>query len=1339
MEPKKDKIAAHKSRRGFLKKTGAIITGLSLTRPFSYLSGRSYLELKRKDNSLLKPLEYLQDDDILPEGVNIVWDISKAYHETTASRERICINGLWRWQPVRDNKKEIPVNDWGYFKVPGNWPGISNYLQKESQIVYAHESWKKESLGNIDAAWYQREITIPEHWSGHQIILSSEYLNSSARVFINESYAGEILFPGGELDLTSLCIAGEQYMLSLEVTALPLNDVVAIYSDSNASRQGKGQVTRRGLCGDIFLQSFPKNERINDIAITTSFRKSEISFRVALENLLEVLKYKLHFEVKYKGNKVNEFTSTSFNKDELMNGYFTFTASWLTDKLWDIHTPGNIYECTITLHTKDNILLDTAFNQQFGFREFWIEGRDFYLNGKHIYLSAVPLDNALIGAALANYEAAKESMLRLMSFGINFVYTHNYGCEPGTHLSYNEILKAADDTGMLISLSQPHFGQYDWPPDDKADQISVYAHHARFYTKVAGNHPSVVFYSMSHNACGYSDDMNPDMIDGLSRTDSEWSARNVKKALRAEAIVAKIDPGRIIYHHSSGNLSSMHTSNFYPNWVPVQELSDWFEHWATEGVKPLFLCEFGAPFMWDWGLYRGWYKGKREFGSAAVPWEFCLAEWNSQFIGDDAFNISELEKINLRWEAKRFNDGKTWYRWDYPHSFGDSAFNERIPILMEHLTDQWRAFRTWGMSSNSPWDFASYWQLHSDFENVNKNLNVDWEYLQKPGFSADFTERGSRMDLDVAFDRSDWTPTAATALMKNNMPLLAYIGGKQSAFTSKDHNCLPGTMIEKQLIIINNSRMDVLCECKWLFNLPLSIRGNKTIRLSPGEQVRIPLEFEIPSKVDPGTYNILATVDFGTSEIQSDTFEINVLADNATIKQVGRTALFDPKGETQKLLDDIGIQYNLIDVIASLEEYDLLIIGKEAMTVGGSGLNIEGVRTGLKVIMFEQRTEVLEKRFGFRVSEYGLRKVFCRIPDHPALDGLTQENLQDWKGASTLTDPRLNYTTNDNEFNGAPTIRWCNIPVTQVWRCGNRGNVASVLIEKPACGDFLPIVDGGYSLQYSPLLEFREGDGMVLFCQIDVCGRTESDPAAEKLVKNILAYVSNWKTKIKRETLYAGDPLAYRHLQSTGMKIAQYEKQKLKENQLLITSPDSGKQLLSHAKEIKNWIKAGGHLLAIGFEQEDADEILPFSVGIKKKEHIATYFNSYTLESPFAGVGPSDVHNRDPKDFPLFSEGVEKVGNGILAKTENANVVFCQLKPWENEYGNGKHNVKQTYRRSSFLLNRLIANLGAQCSTPLLERFNTPANEDGKDKRWLKGFYLDQPEEWDYPYRFFRW
>jgi hypothetical protein len=52
---------------------------------------------------------------------------------------------------------------------------------------------------------------------------------------------------------------------------------------------------------------------------------------------------------------------------------------------------------------------------------------------------------------------------------------------------------------------------------------------------------------------------------------------------------------------------------------------------------------------------------------------------------------------------------------------------------------------------------------------------------------------------------------------------------------------------------------------------------------------------------------------------------------------------------------------------------------------------------------------------------------------------------------------------------------------------------------------------------------------------------------------------------------------------------------------------------------------------------------------------------------------------------------------------------------------------------------RLVANLGAAGSTPLLARFRNPAVSSKSEARWLNGLYLDVPEEWDEPYRFFRW
>jgi beta-galactosidase/beta-glucuronidase len=1276
-------------------------------------------------------------DAVLPADVKAVWDLGKAYRERTPTRERVCLNGLWRWQPAEavTEAAVVPADRWGYFKVPGCWPGFTDYMQKDSQTVFAHPTWKDEPLRDVTAAWYQREITVPANWTGRRITLEAEYLNSLAVVYLDGRRVGEIRFPGGELELTAACRPGGGHLLSLLVVAMPLRAVMLSHSDMNAAREVRGRVARRGLCGDVFLVGTPRGARIVDVKIETSVCRGEITVDAGLQELAVDARYTLRAEIRDSGRRVRQLASPVFRAADVREGRFAFRQKWLAEKLWDLHTPGNLYSLQLSLREAGGKLLDAASPARFGFREFWIEGRDFYLNGSRIYLSALPLDNAQVGAALANYAAARESLERLKSFGINFVYTHNYGCEPGTHLSFAEILRAADDAGMLVALSQPHFAQYDWQAPD-AERTNGYALHAEFYVRVAGNHPSVVAYATSHNTTGYGEDMNPDTIDGLQDPrSSPGEVNNARRALRAEAIVMRLDPSRIVYHHSSGNLGAMHTVNFYANFVPIQELSDWFEHWATRGVKPLFLCEYGVPFSWDWAMYRGWYNGQREFGSAVVPWEFCLAEWNAQFLGDRAYRISPMEEKNLRWEAEQFRAGRLWHRWDYPHALGSSVFDERNPVFAMYLRENWRALRTWGVSATSPWEHAIFWRARDGIDRRRKELPVDWERLQRPGFSPDYVEeRYERMDL--AFERADWVPTAAAqALLRNNGPLLAYIGGKPARFTSKDHNFVPGETVEKQLILLNNSRATVACDCRWSLNLPRAVTGSRKVSVPTGEQERIPLRFDLPDALPAGSYEIRAAVRFSTGETQEDRFTIHVSPRLSPPRVNGKIALFDPRGETARLLDAMQLRFQRIDATADLAPYDVLIVGKAALTRDGPGSNLDRVRDGLKVIVFEQSAEVLEQRFGFRVAEYGLRWVFPRVPGHPVLDGIHPEHLRDWRGAATLLPPRLHYTMRPRY---GPTVKWCGIDVPRLWRCGCRGNVASVLIEKPARGDFLPIVDGGYSLQYSPLLEYREGKGLVLFCQMDVTGRTEGDPAADRLTRNLLEYVSAWKPRARRQAVYAGDPAGRRYLEAAGFSLAPDSDPRLSADRVLIVGPSGGQKLVGRAREIRDWLDAGGRVLAIGLDEPDANAFLSDPVRMKREEHIAAFFGPSGLYSPLAGIGPADVHNRDPRALPFVAGGATPLGNGVLAQAGNGRIVFCQLAPWQFD-PKGPMNVKRTFRRAAFLLARLLGNMGVAGSTPVLGRFRSPVDAARGEKRWLEGLYLDTPEEWDDPYRFFRW
>lgn len=1274
----------------------------------------------------------------LPPGVKAVWDLDKAWHETTPTRQRVCINGLWHFQPGKSAAGAPPEGGWGWFKVPGSWPGVGDYLQKDSQTVYPHSSWEPQNIAEIASAWYDRQIEIPRQWEGRRIALSVEYLNSFAIAYIDGKKAGEIRFPAGEIDLSAICQPGSKHELSLLVLAMPLKAVLLSYADTATAKEVKGSVERRGLCGDVFLVSTPAGARLNDVRVNTSVRRWEITFDVGLEDLAADRPYQLRARISDGGKDVTELTSGTFTSADVKGGRYRFTDKWKPDKLWDLHTPQNMYDAHLTLIDAGGKALDVAADERFGFRELWIDGRDFVLNGTPIHLSAVPFDNATIGAGAANEPAARETFRRLKRFGINFVYTHNYDCEPGSHLAFAEILRAADEEGMLFALTQPHFAQYDWDKPG-ADQNNNYARHAAFYVGVAGSHPSVVFYAMSHNATGYVEDMNPDLLDGEHAAREQWSTRNMERALRAEAIVRELDPSRIVYHHAGGNIGAMHTSNFYPNWAPIQELDDWFGHWASAGTKPAFMCEYGAPFSWDWAMYRGWYKGEREFGSAKVPWEWCVAEWNAQFLGDRAFAISDREKANIRWEAEQFRAGQTWNRWDYPTEMGSPRFEDRNTVMAMYLTDNWRAYRTWGVSGISPWEYGMFWIARDDVDRGRKELSVDWGHLQRPGYSPDFI--GDRvLRIDTAYEFADWIPTAVgKAVLRNNQPVLAYIAGKPTAFTSKDHIFRAGETVEKQLILINDSRQNVNFQCDWSLSLPQPIAGQAQVSVETGKQARIPLRFELPQALPPGEYELHARARFGDGQEQTDSFIFSIVAPAApSLEARPPVYLFDPQGQTADWLTKHGIAFQRVDAGAELKPDKILVIGKLALTVEGPGPDLSAVRDGLKVILFEQSAEVLEKRLGFRVESYGLRQVFPRVPDHPILAGIDPHLLRDWRGSARTDAPQLKYEVRERY---GPTIQWCGIPVTRVWRCGNRGNVASVLIEKPARGDFRPILDGGYSLQYSPLLEYRGGKGMAIFCQLDVTGRTEADPVADQLAARIVQYADDWKPDPLRSVVYAGEPAGKKFLESAGVNVAEFPAGDLPTERLLVAGPGAGPILAPHASGVATFISAGGKVLCIGLDQQSLASFLPFSVSTRQAEHINAVFDPPSLASPFAYIGPADVMDRGPRPIPLIAGGADVLGDGVLAAApagHSGSVVFCQLVPWQFDYVKA-YGVKRSYRRSACLLNRLLANLGAAGATPILDRIHSPVSAPETEKRYLSGLYLDTPEEMDDPYRFFRW
>ena len=75
----------------------------------------------------------------------------------------------------------MPARKWGWFKVPGCWPGITDYMQKDCQAVFAYPSWRTQNRGGLSAAWYQRKITVPRDRADRRVAARAEHVNMEQR------------------------------------------------------------------------------------------------------------------------------------------------------------------------------------------------------------------------------------------------------------------------------------------------------------------------------------------------------------------------------------------------------------------------------------------------------------------------------------------------------------------------------------------------------------------------------------------------------------------------------------------------------------------------------------------------------------------------------------------------------------------------------------------------------------------------------------------------------------------------------------------------------------------------------------------------------------------------------------------------------------------------------------------------------------------------------------------------------------------------------------------------------------------------------------------------------
>jgi beta-galactosidase len=318
-----------------------------------------------------------------------------------------------------------------------------------------------------------------------------------------------------------------------------------------------------------------------------------------------------------------------------------------------------------------------------------------------------------------------------------------------------------------------------------------------------------------------------------------------------------------------------------------------------------------------------------------------------------------------------------------------------------------------------------------------------------------------------------------------------------------------------------------------------------------------------------------------------------------------------------------------------------------------------------------------------------------RQPAHPVCQGLSDDLLRDWRGSSSLL-PAYPLTA---EFHRTyPQELWCGFLNSRTWQWGNYGAVASVVIEKPARGNWSTILDCEFDQQYTPLTEWITPRGRVIFSQLDFSGRDLPDPAAQRLLGNLLTYAhqpaeaSLQPCRVEARADFAA-MLKDLGLRSGGSDIA-------------IIGPGAS------IESAKAAVAAAQTVVCLGLDGKALSAILPFPVTTEERPLTHTLIGRPTTGA-LVGLGNSEFHWRARMGVPAIAKApaeLKLAPGGILAEgTVGArHIVLMQSTPALFDWQDAPQ-LKRTWRHSLVALARALTNCGVALDCPLPERLNAPA------------------------------
>jgi len=302
-----------------------------------------------------------------------------------------------------------------------------------------------------------------------------------------------------------------------------------------------------------------------------------------------------------------------------------------------------------------------------------------------------------------------------------------------------------------------------------------------------------------------------------------------------------------------------------------------------------------------------------------------------------------------------------------------------------------------------------------------------------------------------------------------------------------------GSEVKRTLKVFNSTRSSDPIEMGWQFKVGDKVvaEDKKTCNLPAGENSEeIEITFKVPAVTERANGEFILMCARGGKEVFREVKAVSILNTDAGPKpEVDKAALVvvDPNGSVKARLQKRGIAFTEAASFDKLPpDPKVLVLGKDAVPEEKStdpkwySMVVKGTR----LLVLDQKSPLHYQAIpaDLDLTDYVGRVAFSEDLNHPVFAGLEQKDFFTWS-----KDHIVYRNCYKKASKGARSLAQCDL-----------------------------------QLNYSALAECQTGEGTMLLCQLVVGEKLDSDPVAQRLFDNLLAYAASYKP-VRKATAVALD------------------------------------------------------------------------------------------------------------------------------------------------------------------------------------------------------------------------